>query len=74
MTGKLYPGRTGTALGIIATGAGLGSMILLWLMSFVSPITTLQIGFLSFEIFVIICLFLLSIHFNNLKIRFGTQG
>jgi hypothetical protein len=60
-------------LGIIATGAGLGSMAIPWLMSFISQITTLQTGFLSFEIFVILSLFLLSIHFKNLKIRFGSE-
>lgn len=73
MTGKLYSEKTGTALGIIATGAGLGSMAIPWLMSFISQITTLQTGFLSFEIFVVLCLFLLSIHFKNLKIRFGSE-
>jgi FHS family glucose/mannose:H+ symporter-like MFS transporter len=70
MTGKLYSVKTGTALGIIATGAGLGSAAVPWLMSLVSQITTLQTGFLSFEIFVIICLFLLIVNFKNLKIRF----
>ncbi len=73
MTGKSYPVNTGTALGIIATGAGLGSMVVPWLMSLVSQITTLQTGFLSFEIFVIICLLLLSVNFKSLKVQFASS-
>jgi fucose permease len=68
MTGKLYSKNPGTAMGMIATGAGLGSMIVPWLMSLVSQVVNLRVGFLSFEIFVITCLILMGINFKSLKL------
>lgn len=51
---------------MIATGAGLGAMVVPWLMSLVSQVTTLQIGFLSFEIFVMNSLILMGLNFKSL--------
>lgn len=69
MTGKIYSELPGTAMGILATGGGLGSVVVPWLMSLVSQMTTLTSGFLSFEIFVILCIFLMGIQMKNLKKR-----
>lgn len=69
MTGKIYSDIPGTAMGILATGAGLGSVVVPWLMSLVSQMTTLNSGFLSFEIFVILCILLMGIQVKNLKKR-----
>jgi len=69
MTGKIYSELPGTAMGIIATGAGLGSVVVPWLMSLVSQMTTLSSGFLSFEIFVILCILLMGIQVKNLRKR-----
>jgi FHS family glucose/mannose:H+ symporter-like MFS transporter len=69
MTGKIYSQLPGTAMGILATGGGLGSVVVPWLMSLVSQTTTLNNGFLSFEIFVILCIFLMGIQVKNLKKR-----
>lgn len=69
MTGKIYSELPGTAMGVLATGGGLGSVIVPWLMSLVSQMTTLTIGFLSFEIFVILSIFLMGIQAKNLKKR-----
>jgi fucose permease len=69
MTGKIYSELPGTAMGILATGGGLGSVVVPWLMSLVSQMTTLNSGFLSFEIFVILCIFLTGIQMKNLKKR-----
>jgi nitrate/nitrite transporter NarK len=69
MTGKIYSELPGTAMGILATGGGLGSVVVPWLMSLVSQMTTLNSGFLSFEIFVILCIFLMGIQVKNLKKR-----
>jgi fucose permease len=66
MAGKLYSKSPGTAMGMIATGAGLGAMVVPWLMSLVSQVTTLQIGFLSFEIFVMTSLILMGLNFKSL--------
>lgn len=69
MTGKIYSELPGTAMGILATGGGLGSVVVPWLMSLVSQMTTLTSGFLSFEIFVILCIFLMGKQVKNLKKR-----
>jgi nitrate/nitrite transporter NarK len=67
MTGKIYQEAPGAAMGILTTGGGLGSIFLPWLMSFVSQLTNLQSGFLTFEVFVIFSLVLLGIQFRSLK-------
>jgi fucose permease len=69
MTGKIYSKLPGTAMGILATGGGLGSVVIPWLMSLVSQMTTLNSGFLSFEIFVILCILLMGILVKDLKKR-----
>ena len=69
MTGKIYSELPGTAMGILATGGGLGSVVIPWLMSLVSQMTSLASGFLSFEIFVILCILLMGIQAKNLKKR-----
>jgi len=68
MAGKLYSKSPGTAMGMIATGAGLGSMVVPWLMSLVSQEVNLLTGFLFFEVFVITCLILMAINFKGLKL------
>lgn len=68
LAGKFYSKNPGTAMGMIATGAGLGATVVPWLMSFISQITTLRTGFLSLEIFVVICLILMGTHFKKLKL------
>jgi len=68
MTGKIYSDIPGTAMGILATGAGLGSVVVPWLMSLVSQMTTLRVGFLSFEVFVILSIVLMSTHFKSLSL------
>jgi nitrate/nitrite transporter NarK len=69
MTGKIYQEAPGAAMGILTTGGGLGSIFLPWLMSFVSQLTNLKVGFLTFEIFVIFSLVLLGIQVCDLKKR-----
>jgi MFS transporter, FHS family, glucose/mannose:H+ symporter len=69
MTGKIYQEAPGAAMGILTTGGGLGSIFLPWLMSFVSQLTSLKVGFLTFEIFVIFSLVLLGIQVSDLKKR-----
>ncbi len=68
LAGKLYPENPGTAMGLVATGSGIGAMVIPWFMSLISQVTSLQMGFLSFEIFVIISLLLMSIHFNRFSL------
>ena len=55
-------------MGMIATGAGLGSMVVPWLMSLVSQEVNLLTGFLFFEFFVIACLILMAINYKGLKL------
>jgi nitrate/nitrite transporter NarK len=54
-------------MGLIATGAGLGAMVVPWLMSAVSQWTDLKVGFLFFEIFVLACFALLAVNQKSLK-------
>ncbi len=67
MTGKIYSEIPGAAMGILATGAGLGSVIIPWLMSLISQVTNLKIGFLSFELFVVFSVVLMGIQSRRLR-------
>jgi fucose permease len=67
MTGKLYPQNPGTAMGIVSTGAGLGSMTVPWLLALVSQLTSLQTGFLFLDVFVLICLGLMALGFKGFR-------
>ncbi len=67
LTGKLYPEQLGTAIGIVATGAGLGAMSAPWMLALVSQLTNLQTGFFFLEIFVVICLVLMGTQFRHLR-------
>jgi MFS family permease len=53
VVGRGYPEFPGTAMGLLATGGGLGSVVVPWFMSLVSQVTTLQTGFLSLEVFIV---------------------
>ena len=65
--GKLFQEKPGSAMGLIATGAGLGAMVVPWLMSAVAQAFNLQVGFLFFEIPVLTCLTLIAANFRRLK-------
>jgi FHS family glucose/mannose:H+ symporter-like MFS transporter len=67
MAGKLYLEKPGTAMGTMATGAGLGAILIPWLMSFVSQVTNLTLGFLFLEFFVIFCLGVMGIELHHLR-------
>ena len=67
VAGRCYPEFPGTAMGLLATGGGLGSVVVPWLMSLVSQVTTLQAGFLSLEVFVVAALVLMGAQFRRLK-------
>ncbi len=67
MTGRIYSKIPGTAMGILATGAGFGSVLIPWVMSLISQLIGLKAGFLSFEIFVILCIALMGIQRHHLK-------
>ena len=67
LAGKLYPENPGTAMGLIATGAGLGSMSVPWVLALVSQWTSLQTGFLFLNVFVLICLGLMGLGFKGFR-------
>jgi fucose permease len=67
LAGKLFPEKPGTAMGFVATGAGLGAMSVPWLLALVSQLTSLQIGFYFLEIFVVSCLVLMGSHLRHFK-------
>ncbi len=67
MAGKLYPNMPGSAMGILATGGGLGAVFVPWLMSLVSQLTNLKVGFLSLSVFAIFALFLIVVQSRNLR-------
>ena len=67
MTGRIYSKIPGAAMGILATGSGLGSAVIPWLMSLISQFTDLKIGFLVNEIFVALCIVLMGMQFESLR-------
>ena len=67
LAGKLFPEKPGTAMGFVATGAGLGAMSVPWLLALVSQLTSLQTGFYFLEIFVVSCLVLMGSHLRHFK-------
>ncbi len=67
MAGSLFPSKPGTAMGIVATGAGLGAMFIPWLVSLISQLTNITTGFFSLEFFALICFILLAVNFQILK-------
>jgi fucose permease len=67
LTGKLFPEKPGTAMGLVATGTGLGSMSVPWLMALVSQMTSLQTGYYFLEIFVVSSLVLMGSHLKHFK-------
>jgi fucose permease len=67
LVGKLYPENPGTAMGLVATGAGLGAMAVPWLLALVSQLTSLQTGFLFLNLFVLICLGLMGLGFKGFR-------
>jgi len=68
LAGKLYPQNPGTAMGLMSTGAGLGSMTVPWLLALVSQLTSLQTGFLFLDVFVLICLGLMGLGFKGFTV------
>ena len=73
MAGKAHPAKPGTAMGLIATAAGLGSTVIPWVMSVVSQLTSLRYGFLSFEVAMAIGLVLICLNFRRLKRSAGVS-
>ena len=72
LAGRRFSEKPGTAMGLVATGAGIGSVVIPWVMSIVSQLTDLQAGFLSFEFSAIVALILISINFRNLRQPHGS--
>ncbi len=68
MTGKIYTKIPGASMGILATGAGIGSVIIPWLMSLISQLIGLKAGFFSFEVFVALCIGLMGIQLRHLRV------
>jgi len=68
LTGKLYPKNPGTAMGLVSTGAGLGSMVVPWLLALVSQLTSLQTGFFFLDVFLLICLGLMGLGFRGFRL------
>jgi hypothetical protein len=54
-------------MGLISTGAGLGSMVVPWLLALVSQLTSLQTGFFFLDVFLLICLGLMGLGFKGFR-------
>ena len=67
--GRLYSNTPGTALGLIATGTGLGSMVIAWLISLVSQLAGLHAGFAFLELAYLLCVALMIYHIRRLRER-----
>jgi fucose permease len=72
--GRLYSNTPGTALGLIATGTGLGSMVIAWLISLVSQLAGLHVGFAFLELAYLLCIALMIYHIRRLRERTATAS
>jgi fucose permease len=67
--GRLYAKTPGTALGLIATGTGVGSMVIAWLVSLVAQLAGLYAGFAFLELVLGLCILLMIFHIRQLGPR-----
>lgn len=67
--GRIYAGTPGTALGLIATGTGVGTMVIAWLVSLVAQFAGLRAGFLFLELAVGLSAILMLFHIRQLSRR-----
>jgi FHS family glucose/mannose:H+ symporter-like MFS transporter len=65
--GRLYSRTPGTALGLIATGTGVGSMIIAWLVSLVAQLAGLYAGFAFLDLVLGLCILLMIFHIRQLS-------
>jgi fucose permease len=72
--GRLYPKTPGTALGLIATGTGVGSMVIAWLISLVAELSGLHAGFVFLELVVLLCIGLMIFHIRQLRMRLASAS
>ena len=72
--GRLYTKTPGTALGLIATGTGVGSMVIAWLVSLVAELAGLQAGFALLAFAVALCMLLMLFHIRRLSEKAAPSG
>jgi fucose permease len=65
--GRLYSRTPGTALGLIATGTGVGSMLIAWLVSLVAQLAGLYAGFAFLGLVLGLCILLMLFHIRQLS-------
>jgi DHA1 family quinolone resistance protein-like MFS transporter len=69
LTSVLYPDREGSALGILSTMGGCGSIFLCWLTGYIGGLTSIGIGFIIIIIACSIALILFQSHYQALYRR-----
>ena len=72
--GRLYAKTSGAALGLIATGTGVGSMVIAWLISLVAELSGLHAGFVFLELVVLLCIGLMTFHIRQLRPRLASAS
>jgi fucose permease len=72
--GRIYAKTPGTALGLIATGTGVGSMVIAWLVSLVAQLAGLYAGFAFLEIVLGLCILLMIFHIRQLAAQTASSG
>jgi FHS family glucose/mannose:H+ symporter-like MFS transporter len=72
--GRLYAKTPGTALGLIATGTGVGSMVIAWLVSLVAQLAGLYAGFALLELVLGLCILLMIFHIRQLGARPASES
>lgn len=71
LTSALSQRYEGTALGILSTMGGLGSVILCWLTGYVAGLTSMEYGFIVILLGCFSALILFQIHYRSLCLREG---
>jgi MFS family permease len=67
LAGINFPQQSGTAIGLLGTSAGIGNMVVPWLMSVISQWSSLKGGFLVAHCAALMAFGLIAVHYKRLK-------
>lgn len=67
LSGTLFPKVTGSALGVLSTGGGLGTVLLCWLTGYVADLTHMNTGFIVMGLASVIAILLFQFYYLAMR-------